>query len=168
MIAYHEANPDDAATILRDGIKRVSRGAKGDDETIIQADMLLDDHRPSRLKAQGVSRDNNIYAYYCDSGAIVDIRDGKKIPLSDFVGRSTQTVLQLTLDERHCFVSDLDTFDALKKAVADSAPSDLLESLASKYWGRITPLSSYEPGVFRRPEIMITTDIPPHAIAALN
>lgn len=46
MKAYHEVSADDLATILSNGLKKTSRGEKGDDKAIKATDEWLDAHRP--------------------------------------------------------------------------------------------------------------------------
>lgn len=106
MIVYHEAKPSSVKEILKDGLRRISRGEKGDDPLIVRADMLLDKHRPSRLRDRGVSRDDNIYAYFMHDGVVVDITDGRSVPVDMFVAESGQAVLRLTVDPRHIELSN--------------------------------------------------------------
>ncbi|HEX8389885.1 MAG TPA: hypothetical protein VF597_00500 [Candidatus Saccharimonadales bacterium] len=88
MTAYHEIASDKAEDVLKHGLKRTSRGDKGDDQSIIKTDEFLDAHCPAELKDRGVSRDDNVYAYVCVDDAIVDITDGSIVPLKDFISRS--------------------------------------------------------------------------------
>jgi len=168
MIAYHEVLPDTVNTVLAQGLKRTSRGAKGDDAFIIKADRYLDGNRPHDLKVSGVSRDNNIYAYVSLNNRIVDIADGTFLPLEEFIARSTHCVLQLDLDPRRCFVSDLDTYDAIKQAIQEDKEQDILERLARSYWDKLIRLINFKEGSIRRPEIMVTYDITPDKLNRLS
>lgn len=61
MRLYHEISSDSLKGTLRKGLKRTSRGEKGDDESIIKTDRYLDSVRPTALKKLDLSRSNNIY-----------------------------------------------------------------------------------------------------------
>lgn len=167
-IAYHEADPKDLERILSRGLKRTSRGKKGDDNAIIQTDELLDKNRPDEVRSIGVSRDDNLYAYLAIVGTIIDITDGTPTPIDSFVANSKQAVLELTIDPTRSYVSNLDAYDILKRAIEQAAPQQVLHRLASEYWASITRLDHYIPSQFRRPEIMITYDIEPSAIQHLT
>lgn len=52
MILYHEVDSSDVDSILREGLKRTSRGDKGDDKAIIKTDKLLDDARLASFAGQ--------------------------------------------------------------------------------------------------------------------
>lgn len=159
MRAYHEVTPGELGSVLSNGLKRTSRGAKGDDKLIIQTDAFLDKHRPHSLKEKGVSRNTNLYAYIGDGATIVDITDGREVALDRFIATGTQAVLELKLDLTRCYVSDLDTYDALKKAIGQHQGTDRLETLAASYWRKLQPLATFKIGDIRRPEIMVTYDV---------
>jgi hypothetical protein len=55
IIAFHEINKDNLELTLKAGLKRTSRGDKGDDEEIIKTDKLLDDNRPAGIMHANVS-----------------------------------------------------------------------------------------------------------------
>jgi hypothetical protein len=76
-VAFHEINKDNLELALRVGLKRTSRGDKGDDKEIIKTDKLLDDNRQAVLIQNNVSRDDNLYCYFYYKNKIVDITDGK-------------------------------------------------------------------------------------------
>ena len=135
------------------------------DGDIIKTDMFLDDKRPKQLEGQGISRDHNIYAYLYLNNQLIDIRTGNGIPLQDFISNSNQAVLKLEIDPQRCYVSDLDTYDSLKKAIEDGDNNAKLEQLAKSYWDKLIPLEEYRPHDILRPEIMITYDILPAQIS---
>ena len=166
MNVYHVANPDSTGSILANGLERTSRGDKGDDKKIIKTDMFLDAKCPSELKNKGLSRDDNIYAYVVTDGMVMDITDGTPVPSDKFIEKNNRT-LELEVDEKRCFVSDLDTYDSLMSAFASDANESTLNTLAKSYWDKVTPLEKYINGQFRRPEIMITYDLAPNAIRLL-
>lgn len=165
MILYHEADPKKADSILEDGLKRTSRGEKGDDSAIIRTDKFLDDLRPDNLIKAGVSRDDNLYMYLSHKDKIVDIETGEAVELTEFMNQAEGAVLKVEADARRCFVSDLDIYDKIKKAIENK---DYAEATAKKYWSTLVPLDNYKPGQIKRPEVMITYDIPPEAIEIVN
>ena len=159
MIVYHEIDPSSCGAVLKDGLKRTSRGEKGDDELIKTTDELLDSRRPSGLSQAGVSRDNNLYAYLSSDDHIIDIKDGLEKPISEFADRGEQVLLSLQVDSDKVYVSDLDRYDRLKEAVASGLGQPVLEELADTYWRAVISLKLYQPHSLRRPEAMITYDI---------
>ena len=168
MKAFHETDPSSVNTILKDGLQCTSRGDKGDDKAIIKTDKLLDDCRPEHLRQAGVSRDNNLYAFVASGDNIIDITKGDMLPLDRFVSQSRQTVLKLQLNPKHCYVSDLDRYDRLKDSVEQGADPEQLNHQADQYWQALAPLTTFHSGDIRRPEIMVTYDIPPHDIEILR
>lgn len=166
MIAYHEVSPEHIDRILQEGLKRTSRGDKGDDENIIATDNYLDKMCPKILKDQGVSRDNNIYAYVVMGDKVLRITDGKLVNAAAFVAQSKQKVLELSIDPKHCFVSNLDMYDKAKNAIQYKQPT--LQALAQEYWEQLRPIDEYTVDDFSRAELMITYDISSTDIRVLN
>ena len=164
MRVYHQVTPDSLESALTNGLKRTSRGEKGYDAAVTITDVILDRDCPKELREQGVSRDNNLYAYMPTETGVIDITDGADVPLKEFVEKSDQATLELDIDPRECFVSDLDTFDALKEALANREPSLTIQKLSHSYWSKVVPLHDYTPGTFNRPEIMIPYDVGPEHI----
>lgn len=164
MILYHEANPSSLSSILRGGLKRTSRGEKGDDPVVIATDKLLDAHLPEKLQRAGIKRDDNIYAYLTHADSIIDITSGALITIAAFTRRSRQAVLALTVEQERCFVSDLDRYDELKAVVKRGEAPKRQKTLAADYWAALTPLTSFQFGSIARPEAMITYDITPNNI----
>lgn len=168
MILYHEVDPKEVESILHEGLKRTSRGDKGDDTTIEKTDQLLDNMRPKHLKESGVSRDNNLYGYMAKDGHVVRITDGGTVPIDGFVRESTQAVLELTVAEDSCYVSDLDRYDAVKAAVEEGRSREVQMKQADEYWRKLIPLRDFSASAIRRPEVMITCDIEPSKIRLLE
>ena len=166
MNLYHKVHPNDLGSVLANGLQRTSRGDLGSDKSIVQTDAYLDQRRPEGLKSKQVSRDDNIYAFLEVEGKIVDITDGALVPIKRFIAESKQKVVCLTVDPKRCFVSDLDTYDALKAAI-EQHEKGTPERLTHSYWSKLTPLSEYRFGTFRRPEVMVTYDVDPTAIRLL-
>lgn len=162
MPLYHEVAKDSVEKILADGLKRTSRGDKGDQTDIIQTDAYLDDHRPAALRKQGVSRDDNLYAFIGTDDVLIDITNGATVSRADYP-KEGSVLLRITVDEAACYVSDLDRYDAVKAAIANHETATLAE-LADAYWTSLTPLRHFEIGDILRPEVMITTDVPPQQI----
>lgn len=167
MKVYHEIQPDKLQAALTNGLACTSRGDKGDDTSIIKTDQFLDAHRPHSLTQHGVSRDNNLYAYVRVDESVIDITDGEHIPIDTFLSTRAGRVLELDVDPNRCFVSDLDTYDALKSAIEQRKNHTTLEQLAKSYWNKVTKLSRFDSSTMRRPEIMITYDISPHHLTIL-
>jgi hypothetical protein len=162
---YHEISKDNLNAALSNGLKRSPRGAKGSDQTIIRTDHLLDSLRPQRLIAAGVSRDNNLYCYLAVKHQVVDITTGQLKEPKEISADPQQLLLKLQADGQKCFVSNLDIYDQVKAAVKSQQRAEA-HKLAQLYWEKLSPLSSYrhENG-FRRPEVMVTYDIPPQDLS---
>lgn len=168
MIVYHEVNPSSLESVLRNGLKRTSRGEKGDDPTIAKTDKLLDQSRPEHLGRAGVSRDGNLYGYITDGDAVIDITDGKMQSIKEFIQSGGQAALRIMVDPERCYVSDLDAYDAVVHAVTHNADDEQLAELAKKYWDAVTPLKDFRIGTVRRPEVMITYDVAASKIKVLS
>lgn len=151
MRAYHEVSPDGLGSVLANGLKRTSRGDKSD-KIIAKTDAFLDAHRPKYLKDNGVSRDDNVYGYVAVGDAVIDITDGRIVPIREFVAQSKQAVLELDVDAQHCYVSDLDTYDALQDAITNYEDNATLEKLAVSYWKKVMLLADFSPQDIVRPE----------------
>ncbi|OYW44142.1 hypothetical protein B7Z28_00315, partial [Candidatus Saccharibacteria bacterium 32-45-3] len=123
-----------------------------------------DSHCPKELIKAGVSRDNTIYAYNVEKGLIADITDGKRRDADEFIRSSSKAVLRIKVDPQRCYVSDLDKYDGVKKAIEYRASDSEKEELACAYWGALQNLSQYSNQSIPRPEVMITYDLPPSAI----
>lgn len=164
MHVYHEAKPEALAVILKEGLRRTSRGEKGNDHTIIMTDKLLDERRPARLSGAGVSRDDNLYGYIAGKDSIIDITDGKPVPVQAFIKGSKQAVLRLEVEPKRCYISDLDAYDAVADAIENGRNNAELADLAQRYWDKVILLASFSGGRIRRPEVMITYDVPPDAV----
>lgn len=121
-------------------------------------------NRGNFRQGEGVSRDDNLYAYVRTDDAIIDITDGTHVPLGEFVAASSGRILELDIDPQRCFVSDLGTYDTLKAAIDSHENQSVFDRLAKSYWDKVVKLSSFDPAVIRRPEIMITYDVPPNNI----
>jgi hypothetical protein len=158
-VAYHEILKEELRSILKDGLKASSGGDKTD-KNISKADNLLDTNCPEKLKQAGLSRSNNLYCYLAFEGGIVDITSGK-IKLPGEISKSPEhKLLKVKVDPTRCYVSDLDLYDQILNLVKYNVNDKALD-LNTNYWQRITRLDRYdhERG-FRRPEIMVTYDVP--------
>lgn len=164
MRAYHEVNPDSLGSVLTKGLYRVSRGEKGGDPLIKKTDNFLDERRPRVLKEQGLSRDDNIYAYIATDHGVIDIEDGKELSLGALKDKDDLPVLEIDIEPARCFVSNLDTYDAMKQALERHEEPAKLENVATAFWHNLVPLSQFTRGKIPRPEIMITYDIPANKI----
>jgi hypothetical protein len=167
MIVYHELDPDTVDDILKQGIRCSSTGSKTDD-AIQRTDELLDSLIPPGFADRRISRQHNLYAYLTHDGAVIDITDGQELPAADFLANSTMAVVSVEANPSAAYVSDIDAYDRVKEAIQNNAARETLNNLASDYWSRIIPLEDYQNGSFRRPEVMITYDVPPEAITLLE
>lgn len=163
ITVYHEVDPSSREEILDQGIDRESEGQKMDTEKR-KVDEYLDTHLPLELDALDISRDSVVYAYMAHEGNIIDISDGEFIPIDEFNDRSEQTLLKLTVESKDCYVSDLDLYDTLMRAMELGEQDGKLQYLAFHYWESIVPYDKYEMGSIRRPEVMIANDIRPGAV----
>jgi hypothetical protein len=166
MTIYHTIAGNSLESARANGLKRSSRGSKGAAGAIVRTDQLLDAHRPAELRQAGVSRDDNLYGYYVDGRRLVNIVDGELIS-PERLAVAGQVLLELEVDAARCYVSDLDTYDAVRQAVERDAGGAELEKLAISYWDKVVVLSAYHPGSLRRPEVMVTYDVPPADIRAV-
>ena len=165
---YHEINPAQLDTILADGLMRSSSGSKTNDMTIVKTDQLLDSYRPDNLRNSGVSRENNLYGYFTVDNKIADIITGQLVAVSDFVAKSDQAVLRLTIDPKYCYVSDLDLYDNIRIIIEANDQDPTLPDLAKYYWDNLLPVIGFEKPMINRPEIMITYDVNPHNITVIS
>jgi len=166
MILYHEIDGDASRDILRDGLKRTNRGAKGDDPAIIKTDKYLDALRPSPLKTAGLSRSNNIYAFIGDDDTIIDIKSGTIVALREYMSGRNSVLLQLTVHPKYCYVSDLEKYDRVKSVLA-SGDEVRARQYARDYWNSIVDFAIFEPSTITRPEVMIVRDLPPDALSTV-
>lgn len=168
MLVIHQAEPDSIQTIMKHGLKPNSPGGKGEDESIENTDQFLDGRIPSSLSKTGLTRNDAIYAYYCHEDTVIDITDGKAIARNDFIDQSDPILLQLSIDPRRAYVSDLDKYDLLKSEIINKESPRVLDNLANEYWRSVQRLDKYIPGRISRPEILITYNIPPQDIDRLK
>lgn len=163
MVLYHEVTKDALDQTLAHGLKAAARGEKGDKSDIKQTDTHLDTHRPDSIRQLGISRDDNLYAFVGTEHSLIDITNGATLPLKDYPLEDSH-LLRLDIDLDHCYVSDLDRYDAIKAAVANHEVATLNE-LTDDYWAHVVPLRDFTIGEIARPEIMITQDVSPRDIS---
>jgi hypothetical protein len=164
---YHEVQPESLDTVLRDGIKRSTRGEKSD-SLVEQVDSYLDSRRPDDVAADGLSRANVIYAYLPYGDMLFDIREGAAVDVKTFAAQRQLLLLQLTVDAKHCFVSDLQLYDDVKSAMKLGDDETVLADLADRYWRKVTHFDHFNRGRFHRPEAMLTCDITPSQITVAS
>lgn len=168
MRLFHEIPKHSVTSILEEGLKRTSRGEKGNDDAIIKTDKLLDEYRPDRLLHANVSRDNNIYAYIGYSDTIIDITNDREVALARYVRASSNVLLELYIDQENCYVSDLELYDSIKNGVESGMSNKELLNKIEQYWQTLVPLNAFHLGSIRRPEVMITHDIPATQLQIVN
>lgn len=155
MFLYHQASTEAGKDALENGLQLTAKREMGNREDIKRADAFLDARRPAELIAAGVRRRDNIYAFVGDEATLVDITDGKTVPLETYKQPGC-ILFRLEADPSVCYAADLDLYDAVKDALSEGkTPTEL----ASDYWRRVIPLGSYRPGSVRRPEVMIVRPI---------
>lgn len=167
ITVYHEIDPSAKETVLDQGIDRESEGQKTDAEKK-KVDDYLDTHLPVELDALDISRDNVVYAYMAYDDNIIDITDGEFMPVDEFNDRSEQALLRLTVESKECYVSNLDLYDTLMRAMELGEQDGKLQYLAAQYWESLIPYYNYEIGTFDRPEIMVAGDIRPGDIELIE
>jgi hypothetical protein len=163
---YHEINPQKIDEILGQGIRRDKQGDKTD-HVVNKVDEFLDTHLPDGAPAD-LNRKNVIYAYVSHDDKVIDIKNGELVPTKAFMAKSKQTLLRMMVDAEKCYVSDLDLYDTIKRAMELGEQDSTLENLANQYWQRIIPLYEFQLGAITRPEVMITYNIQPHDIQVMD
>lgn len=164
---YHEIKPQALENVRRNGIKSKSDGEKSDPETKT-ADAYLDTHRPTAAARAQLRRQGVVYGFLPAGNRIIDIGSGAEIDVAAFDRDRPQTLLRITVDPARCFVSDLDRYDRVQRALESGEPDDVCLRLAQDYWQGVVALLDYEPGSFRRPEAMIVGDIEPADIEVVS
>lgn len=164
---YHEVMPAVLDRVLRIGLQRSGHGEKTDDATAA-ADAYLDDRRPAGLREAGVSRCDVVYAYLSvDDDSLVDISSGAVVTCREYGAPRDQVLLRFPADPAQCFVADLDLYDRVMVALPDTGNGSC-EALAQRYWARVRPLATYRHGLFDRPEVLVTQDIPAHNLQVVG
>jgi hypothetical protein len=167
VVIYHEVLPESLDDVLQNGIKRSDQGEKSD-SVVQRTDECLEQRLPDALRDSGLSRREVVYGYLSSGDKLVDISDGQEVEVGEFSSQRDQVLLRITVDSADCFASDLDAYDAVKMCVASDADDALLTRLAERYWARVIPLEEYEAGQYRRPEVMVTSDIEAAQIAVVT
>ena len=165
---YHQLTNSSLQSVLSKGLRKTSRGAKGDNDLIIKTDAFLDKYIPEELKKAGVSRNNNIYGYIGTDQALIDIKDGASRPLSEKIQEAGTALLHLSVTPSRCYISDIDLYDEIKAAIKNNRSEEKVMPLVFLYWKRLIPLPSFSLKRISRPEAMITYDIPPDCITVLG
>lgn len=158
VVVYHEVRPESLEQVLRAGLKRSDEGEKSD-AVVQRTDDCLEDRMPADLARRGLSRRSVVYGFLSSGDKLVDIRDGREVGVEQFAAERELVLLRFDVDSADCFVSDLDAYDAIKVCVDSGAEDALLSRLAQRYWERVVPVDDYDPGRYRRPEVMVLNDI---------
>ncbi|MDB5176966.1 MAG: hypothetical protein JWN75_634 [Candidatus Saccharibacteria bacterium] len=165
-VIYHEVDPKIVDSVLQNGLKTENDGAKTDSQ-IKKIDQFLDTHLPDDSPA-GLNRQNVIYGYVSADDKILDIKSSDMIAINDFVDKSDAVLLRIEVDAAKCYVSDLDMYDTIKRAMELKEQDSTLEDLATKYWQRVVTFDTFELGTINRPEVMVPYDIPPTDISKVE
>ncbi len=158
---FHKIQSDRVTDVLRHGLLL---GATGDmrGPMVAKTDDLLNAFRPPHLTRKGVDRKTNTYCYLTIGREVVDITSGDKKSPEEIAASPTHTLLEIEVDPTACYVSDLDLYDTIMQLL-QNADDATAHALTPVYWSRLQPLSQYTGGS-RRPEVMVTYDVPPACI----
>jgi hypothetical protein len=160
VVLYHEVAPEAWTTVCHRGIRRADRGDKTDQVTE-RADELLDERRPATIRDAGVSRRQVVYAYLSvDQDSLVDIDTGEVVTAHEYRAGRERCLVRIAADPSRCHVSDLDAYDRVVEAVQDG-DDDAINEAVREYWSLVVPLSSYQHGQYRRPEVLLGDDVTP-------
>lgn len=165
-IVYHEIDPSTLDTVLRDGVKRTMHSDKISDTLIRKTDAFLDTHRDKHAQNIDMQRAEITYAYIGNKDRLIDITTGQEIRVADFVAKTGKTLVQMKVDPTRCFVSDLDLYDTIKRSMQLNEQASTRENLAATYWDKLVRLDMFSPDMIKRPEVLITYDVPASAISS--
>jgi hypothetical protein len=189
MQLFHLIQQDALAKTLRSGLKHGSKGALSHNKQVAAANSYLDNLRPASLKAKGLSRANCLYLYYARGETVHDIEDGAGRPARQWATKhADMAALRVEVDPARAYVSDLDAFDAVLRAIAAKKSPAICQKLAEHYWQRVLVLQDFLqqyarrgndfvrtrsaptelPERYTRIEIMATQDIAPSALSVLR
>jgi hypothetical protein len=186
MELLHTAPSKNRDAVLREGLHYGAQGPKSQATHAKKTNEFLDALCPSHLKARGVSRQDCLYMYLVIHDMVHDIKNGQARPIAEWTGEQDELVVQVTVDPRLAYVSDLDAYDAVAQAVMSNAASGTCRVLGQRYWQRIIPLKAlqeyqFDKGIFtkspkaasvwpktlQRIEIMVTGDVPAQSLKIL-
>lgn len=166
MIIYHEAPKKDTEAILQNGLQRTSKGLRSQEQIIIDTNDFLDDHRPPAIIRASIWRNKSIYGFVGSSDWIIEIQDGKKIPLAEHLEETKQAVFRIIPNDC-CYLSDLDQYDIVKQHLQAGQERAAIHA-AQQYWERLIPLRQDQLGTIRRPEAMIPCDLAPSELSLVH
>jgi hypothetical protein len=158
IIAYHEIQRHKLPSVQTRGLRRRETSDKYSRE-IKRTNQFLDTHRAPEQAARGLSRMNAVYCYLAQDGKLVDITSGMLVEPERVITDKDHLLLQLTVDPSKCYVSDLDLYDQAKEAI-EKQNSKKAAALGARYWQALYPYVAYRPGLMKRPELIVSYDIP--------
>ncbi|HUS26730.1 MAG TPA: hypothetical protein VMY99_05280 [Nevskiaceae bacterium] len=187
MVLFHTLSPESVKAVLRDGLRYGSQGALSQDEDIAKANDYLDSVRPARVSALGLSRNKCLYMYLAMNGMVHDISHGKVLPMRQWTAAERRVVLAVEVNAAVAYLSDLEAYDALARALAAPAPQATCRRLAALYWRTVLPMPEvvqyyllqedglvlrqnapgHLPPSFARVEVMVTQNVAAQAISAV-
>lgn len=165
MVIYHEASKDSVDSLLRNGLKCDTSGAKSD-AIIHKLDAFLDKYIPQKLEEAGVSRSCCSYGYLGQDRYVIDIKTGQRIPLHTLTSKQDTQLFRVHVDEKSCFVSDLNSYDEIKTRLQKGVRLTHLD--AHTYWSKVITLSEFTIGSIKRPEVLIPHNIAPKHLEVVN
>ncbi len=161
VCVYHQVARDTAQQIVRHGLLQGSGGERRDKD-IKKADSLLNELRPQHCAQRSLDRIKNVYGYLASGDKVIDIVTGRAKKPTEILEDPGQVLLQVEVDPRRCFVSDLDLYDTFLQLVKQGE-AEQATKVGQAYWSTVRPLDSYD-GSIHRPEVMVTYDVPASAI----
>src|SRR5690606_15492069 len=103
-------------------------------------------------KDEKIYRNSSIYGYLpIDARNVIDITNGQPIAVDELAKELEQEIVKITVNQQTCYASDLDAYDAVRKAVEAHVDESALQRLANSYWSKLVRLSDYETDGIRRP-----------------
>jgi len=167
MIIYHEAPQKDVEVILQNGLQRTSKGLRSQERLVIDTNDFLDHYRPPAIKDADIWRNKSIYGFVGDNDWIIEIKDGKRTPLSIHLAQAEQAVFKITPDVHYCYLSDLDLYDNVKRCLQADQRQDAARA-AQLYWEHLVPAQQSSIHTILRPEVMIVRDLAPSELVLIT
>lgn len=188
MRLLHALDPTQLDQVLQEGLHVGEKGDYSQSNRIQETDNFLDAQCPLGLHAKGLSRSGCLYLYYAIGHQIHDIHEGRTYDIDDWLAGQTQAILAAEINISAAYISDLDSYDAVSKAITSNRKPHKQERLAKEYWRHILPLQDVttyyqlqKKGLKRHPpapigmprrlhriEIMYTQNIDPEALVVLK
>lgn len=155
---FHEIEVDERADALRRGLLQ-GEGASKRGAVINKTDEFLRAFQPEHLVRAGIDRQANIFCYLTRGQQVIDATTGNVRGPAAIARDHARLMLQVEVDERRCYVGDLDVYDQIRDLLIAGELAKARQ-LALVYWRHVVPFAEYA-GQLRRPEALVTYDISP-------